>query len=304
VADAEPEHEQRQQHDLRHGVAEEEQGTHGLVETARNAGGQTERGAGERTEGEAGQRARQARADVGVQLARGERAEKVPEDLARPEDVVGKPGHPGALPQCQDEQQRHRLGEAGRSRDRASRRHQSYLFGMSGRHARSTSDTMGRPHPGKTTVLAQRILAQCLPLPTPMRWKRRKTASPPQSTAIITEGSELDGTSSFTGTVILNGRAKGDVRATGTLTGGEMAVLQAQSAAPVGGIAGQAVGNVVATERVELRASARVVGDLGTRVCVIEAGAILEGRTTRPAGERAERQRAASSEEGATSAVS
>jgi len=136
-----------------------------------------------------------------------------------------------------------------------------------------------------------------------MHWKRRKTASPAEPTAIITEGSELDGKSSFTGTVMLNGRAKGDVLATGALIVGETALIEAQLRAPVVVIAGQVVGNVVATERVELRSSARVVGDLETPVFVIEAGAIFEGRTTRPAGGRAELQRAASNEECSTSAV-
>ena len=135
-----------------------------------------------------------------------------------------------------------------------------------------------------------------------MRWKRREGVAP-DPTAIITEGSELDGKSSFNGTVILNGRAKGDVHATGTLIIGEAAFIQAQLRAPVIVIAGQVVANVAATERVELRRSAHVVGDLETPVFVIEAGAVFEGRTTRPACEGAVQQRNASGEECSTSSV-
>src|SRR5262249_22051248 len=129
-----------------------------------------------------------------------------------------------------------------------------------------------------------------------MRWKRRNTVAP-HPTAIITEGSELDGKSSFNGTVMLNGRAKGDVHATGTLIVGEAACIQAELRAPVIVIAGQVVGNVAATERVELRSSARVVGDLETPIFVIEAGAVFEGRTARPACEGTAQQRNAGGEE-------
>jgi cytoskeletal protein CcmA (bactofilin family) len=117
-----------------------------------------------------------------------------------------------------------------------------------------------------------------------MKWKRRSTVAP-QPTAIITEGSELDGKSSFNGSVILNGRAKGDVHATGTLIVGESAFIEAQLRAPVIVIAGHVVGNLSATERVEFRRSAHVVGDLEAPVFVIEAGAVFEGRTTRPTPE-------------------
>ena len=97
----------------------------------------------------------------------------------------------------------------------------------------------------------------------------------------------MDGKSSFNGTVILNGRAKGDVHATGTLIIGESAFIEAQLRAPVIVIAGHVVGNVAATERVEFRRSAHVVGDLEAPVFVIEAGAVFEGRTTRPTPEGA-----------------
>src|SRR5256885_16117296 len=112
-----------------------------------------------------------------------------------------------------------------------------------------------------------------------MRWKRRDTVAP-HPTAIITEGSELDGKSSFNGTVILNGRAKGDVHATGTLIVGESAFIEAQLRAPVIVIAGHVVGNLTAAERDAFRRSAHDVGDLDAPVVVIEAGAHIERPTT------------------------
>ncbi|PYM91934.1 MAG: hypothetical protein DME08_21480 [Candidatus Rokuibacteriota bacterium] len=70
-----------------------------------------------------------------------------------------------------------------------------------------------------------------------------------------------------------------------TLIIGESAFIEAQLRAPVIVIAGHVVGNVAATERVEFRRSAHVVGDLEAPVFVIEAGAVFEGRTTRPTPE-------------------
>jgi cytoskeletal protein CcmA (bactofilin family) len=116
-----------------------------------------------------------------------------------------------------------------------------------------------------------------------MRWKRREAVEPP--TAIITEGSELEGTSSFNGTVVLNGRAKGDLFATVALIVGETASIEAQLRAPLVVIDGQVVGKVAATERVELRSNAHVVGDVETPVLVINEGAVLDGRTKRPVRE-------------------
>src|SRR5215510_14843826 len=63
-------------------------------------------------------------------------------------------------------------------------------------------------------------------------------------TAFIDEGSEIEGQYSFTGTVMINGKF---------------------------------IGNVFASERVELRGAAKVQGDVESPVVVLEEGVLFDG---------------------------
>ena len=94
----------------------------------------------------------------------------------------------------------------------------------------------------------------------------------------------MEGKCSFTGTVMFNGRLKGALEAGGAVIVGSTAVVHAEVRAPVVIIDGTVVGDVAATERIELRARARLVGDLKTPILVIEEGAVFEGRTAKPGG--------------------
>ena len=98
-------------------------------------------------------------------------------------------------------------------------------------------------------------------------------------TAFIGEGSELEGKFSFVGTLILNGRLQGDIDSTGTLIVGATAVLQAHIRARVVIVHGEITGDIVAAERIQLRAGSHVFGDLETPVLLVEEGALMQGRT-------------------------
>ena len=125
----------------------------------------------------------------------------------------------------------------------------------------------------------------------PVRWNRNHRSAQDVSAAFITEGSEVVGTCSFSGSVILNGRVKGDIRATGTLSIAQAGRIEARLHAPIVIVEGEVVGSIVAAERIELRAEARVYGDLETAVLVIEEGAVFEGQTRPPVGQGAEARR-------------
>jgi cytoskeletal protein CcmA (bactofilin family) len=112
-----------------------------------------------------------------------------------------------------------------------------------------------------------------------MRWHLRNRTAVKASTAFISEGSELVGTCSFEGSVVINGRIKGEIQATGTLTIGRAGRVEARLHAPIVIIEGELVGSVVAAERIELREGARVHGDLETPALVIEESAVFEGQT-------------------------
>lgn len=118
-----------------------------------------------------------------------------------------------------------------------------------------------------------------------MWWKKSCRSQPVRAklTAFIDEGSELEGKCTFSGTVMLNGRFRGEIVSVDTLIIGERGVVNATIRAGTVLVNGELTGSVEATERVELRRGARVFGDLGTPQIVVEEGVLFEGhcRTTR-----------------------
>ncbi len=111
-------------------------------------------------------------------------------------------------------------------------------------------------------------------------WKpdRKPSVKRGDLTGFIDEGSEIEGKYTFTGTVMVNGKFQGEISSTDTLIIGEKAVINANIRAGSVVISGEVVGNVTAAERVELKGSARVFGDLEAPVVVVEEGVLFEGR--------------------------
>ncbi len=112
---------------------------------------------------------------------------------------------------------------------------------------------------------------------------RRKTKNAKPSVkagdlaAFIDEGSEIEGKYTFHGTVMLNGKFSGEIHTDDTLIIGEQGIVNATVHAGTIVISGEVTGNVLATERVELRGSARVFGDVEAPVVVVEEGVLFEG---------------------------
>jgi cytoskeletal protein CcmA (bactofilin family) len=124
---------------------------------------------------------------------------------------------------------------------------------------------------------------------------RRRGKRPRRSdlTAFIDEGSEMEGRYTFRGTVMLNGRFKGEISSEDTLIIGERGVVQADVRAGRVQVSGEVTGNLRATERIDLKRTARVYGDVEAPVVVVEEGVVFEGhcRMAKPSplGEIAER---------------
>ncbi len=106
---------------------------------------------------------------------------------------------------------------------------------------------------------------------------KRKPMSRNGLTAFIDEGSEMEGRYTFSGTVMLNGRFKGEISTTDTLIIGDKGVMNGDIRAGQVLISGEVVGNVSAAERVELKRTARVFGDVEAPVVVVEEGVLFEG---------------------------
>jgi cytoskeletal protein CcmA (bactofilin family) len=87
----------------------------------------------------------------------------------------------------------------------------------------------------------------------------------------------MEGRYTFRGTVMLNGRFKGEISSEDTLIIGERGVLQANVRAGRVQVSGEVTGNLRATERIDLKRTARVYGDVEAPVVVVEEGVIFEG---------------------------
>ena len=96
--------------------------------------------------------------------------------------------------------------------------------------------------------------------------------------AFLDDSSEIEGKYTCAGTVMLDAKLRGDLTAKDTLVIGERGVVEASVRGTIVVVRGRVTGNVTATERVELHASARVTGDVDAPVIIMEAGCVLDGR--------------------------
>jgi cytoskeletal protein CcmA (bactofilin family) len=89
--------------------------------------------------------------------------------------------------------------------------------------------------------------------------------------------SEFEGRYTCAGTVMLDAKFKGDIMSKDTLIIGEHGVVHADVQTTNLIVCGELVGNVTATERVELKHNARVTGDIEAPLLVMEEGAVHDG---------------------------
>jgi cytoskeletal protein CcmA (bactofilin family) len=125
-----------------------------------------------------------------------------------------------------------------------------------------------------------------------MMWKsngKTKGKDTGELTAFIDEASEIDGKFTFSGTVMINGRLRGEIHSNDTLIVGEKGVINASIRSGVVLVSGEVVGNIVGVERVELRGGARVTGDIEAPIVVVDEGVMFDGncRMTRAAADDA-----------------
>src|SRR5262245_34825757 len=107
--------------------------------------------------------------------------------------------------------------------------------------------------------------------------RKLKSAGRSGLTAFIDEGSEIEGRYTFSGTLMLNGRFKGEISTSDTLIIGEKGVMSGDIRAGQVLVSGEIVGNVFAAERIDLKRTARVFGDVEAPVIVVEEGVLFEG---------------------------
>lgn len=94
---------------------------------------------------------------------------------------------------------------------------------------------------------------------------------------IIGKDTVFTGTLDVKGAVRVDGTVKGKVICTDTVTVGTTGYVEADLEGQVVVVAGKVVGNLTATEKLELQAKSDVEGDLKTKSLVVEQGAIFCG---------------------------
>jgi cytoskeletal protein CcmA (bactofilin family) len=95
--------------------------------------------------------------------------------------------------------------------------------------------------------------------------------------AYLDSGSRISGKLTFDGPIRIDGHVDGEINAKDVLTIGESAVVTAQIKAGSIIVAGKVSGDIIAAQRIEIRTSAKVLGNLTAPVLVVHEGAMFEG---------------------------
>lgn len=96
--------------------------------------------------------------------------------------------------------------------------------------------------------------------------------------SLVGPGMTVTGDCSTEGTVRIEGRVEGDVRAAKAVVVGEEGAVVGDIHTRDVVVAGRVTGGIVAESRLELRATARVEGDIRCRRVKLEEGGYVDGR--------------------------
>jgi len=116
---------------------------------------------------------------------------------------------------------------------------------------------------------------------------REEGAEATGASAFLGRGTRITGKLSFEGPVRIEGYVEGEVNAQDTLTIGEGADVRAQLNGTSIVIHGNVTGDVKANKRLEVRAPAKLVGNITAPVLVIHEGVIFEGQCSMGAAQPA-----------------
>jgi len=116
-------------------------------------------------------------------------------------------------------------------------------------------------------------------------------ASTGAAQAHLVKGSRVEGRLTFEGSVQIDGQVEGEIEAQDSVIIGETAVVNAQISAGTIIVKGKVTGDIVARKRVELRAPAKVIGNLTTPSVVIHEGVVFEGHCSMGGGAEAKMEK-------------
>lgn len=109
---------------------------------------------------------------------------------------------------------------------------------------------------------------------------------PGEVTVFLGGDSNIEGQLNFSGQARLDGAFKGEIRGTGALLIGPAARVEADIQAASVTISGEVIGEINASERIELRAPGKLKGNINAPLVVMDEGVLFEGHCSM-AGEEA-----------------
>ena len=110
-----------------------------------------------------------------------------------------------------------------------------------------------------------------------LRRRRVERAADEPVPTTLAHDTHLKGTLRFDSTLRIDGRFDGEIRSDGRLLIGESATVHASIDVGSAVIGGTVRGDVKAADSIELLATARVFGDVGTARLIVADGAVFEG---------------------------
>lgn len=119
------------------------------------------------------------------------------------------------------------------------------------------------------TAIPEQYAAPAAPVSSPTGGQRN----------ILSNDVHIKGSVRFTDDLLVDGRIEGEISSNGALTIAENAHIKAEVSTKSVVIYGKVHGNIVCTERVEIKGSAEMVGDVKAGTLSIEPGAIFVGKS-------------------------
>jgi len=113
--------------------------------------------------------------------------------------------------------------------------------------------------------------------PQPAPAPRPAPAPAAEGRAYLDRGTKISGKLTFDGPARIDGEVDGEIVAKDSLNIGETAVVTAQIKAASIMVAGKVSGDITGSQKIEIRPSAKVVGNLAAPLLVIQEGALFEG---------------------------
>lgn len=97
---------------------------------------------------------------------------------------------------------------------------------------------------------------------------------------ILSKGTQFEGTLNAEESLRLDGQYEGSIQCSGTLIIGASADIEGDIVAQTAIIGGRVNGNISAHEKIEIRKTGEIFGDLTAPVLHIDKGVVLEGSCT------------------------